>query len=181
MNRDDETLTDQMIEDARAEGYAKGREDQKNASRVRLALMSDELRMMPELLVDAYAELCSAALSDGTEGSSREDVRVLPRTLSWRTSSSQTETRGLAHSSGKKGSSGGPNVKSSRLLALKSRVDRQLRKIARQIIADMEGGKTAPRKCSRCGKYGEDTWVWCPWDGGAMQSDPDVDSGTRRR
>ena len=166
---DEGGVIDSLIEDARAEGYAQGR----NENRVRLTLMSDELRMLPSVLVDAYAELCVAALSDGMEGSRREEVRVPPKTRGWRTSSGQTETRGLAKTSSQRDGRGGPTVKSVRLMALKGSVDRKLRKIARQIEIDMAGNGTteSPRKCSRCGKYGEDNWTWCPWDGAAMQSE----------
>ena len=167
-----EEVIDKVIEDARAEGYAKGREDQRIAGKVPLALMSDELRMMPDVLVDAYAALCAEALSDGTEGMRGEDVRVPPRLRPWRTSSSQTEVRGLAKAGGKKGPRGGPSIKNAKLLALKSSVDRKLRKIARQIQTDLAGGLSSPpRKCSRCGRFGEDNWNWCPWDGAAMQSE----------
>lgn len=171
-------LMDRLMEDARATGYAQGREDERLYGRsvvdgVRLALMSDELRMMPEILVDAYAALCVAALSDGTEGKGGrgEEIRVQPRVRAWRTSSNQTETRSGAKASTQKGNAGGPTVKSVRMLALKSLIDRKLRKLAREIESRMAGGTgESARKCSRCGKYGEDNWIWCPWDGAAMQS-----------
>lgn len=165
-------LREAEIEDARAQGYAQGRADQWEMDKVRVTLMSDELRMMPEILVDAYGALVSMCLTDGTEGTKVQDLRVPPRVRGWRTSSGQTETRGGAKASGKKGGAGGPTVKSARIMALKTSIDRKLRKIAREIENRMAGGiAETPRKCTRCGKYGEDTWIWCPWDGAAMQSE----------
>lgn len=173
MSSEESDVIDRLVEDARAEGYAQGRRDQAEAGKVRLAMMSDELRMMPEVLVDAYAALCAEALRDGTEGR-REDSspRVKGKPLGWRISSNQTETRAGAKTSGKKGPVGGPEIKSRRMFVLKEKIDRKLRKLAREIESRMAGGTgEMSRKCSRCGKYGEPDWIWCPWDGAAMQSE----------
>lgn len=168
----DDSVIDQLLEVMRAEGYAQGVAEGVRKQQVRLRLMADELRMMPEALVDAYGALCVEALKDGTEGGRGEDVRVPPRGRPWRTTTGQTETRGLAKASSKKGPRGGPSVKSTRLLALKSSVDRKLRKIAREIERDMmRVAKEPPRKCTRCGKYAEDTWNWCPFDGAPTVSE----------
>jgi hypothetical protein len=176
VNDSEESLSDRMIEDARAagyaDGYARGAEAQRRASKIPLALMADELRMMPPLLVDAYMALCISALADGTEGRRGEELRVAPKARLWRTNTNTEQTRGVAKATGKKGSVGGPTVKNARLLALKTSIDRKLRKIAREIESRMEGGTGMPaRKCSRCGKYGEDNWIWCPYDSAVMQSE----------
>jgi len=56
-------------------------------------------------------------------------------------------------------------------MAVKARVDRKLRALAREIEAELAGGsKGDVRKCTRCGRFGEDNWNWCPWDGAAMES-----------
>lgn len=158
-----------MVDDARARGYAEGR----NEGRVRLALMSDETRMLPAALVDAYGTLCVGALSDGMEGRGIvTDLRAKPKTTRSRTSSSQVETRGLAKMAKSPVPRGGADVKSSRLMAVKARVDRKLRGLAREIEKELEGGgKGDVRKCTRCGKYAEDTWNYCPWDGAPTQSE----------
>lgn len=158
-----------MVEDARARGYAEGR----NEGQVRLALMSDETRMLPGALVDAYGTLCVGALSDGMEGNGIvRDLRAKPKTTRSRTSTGQTETRGLAKASKSPVPRGGADVRSIRLMAAKSRVDRKLRSIAREIEKELEGGgKGDVRKCTRCGKFAEDTWNYCPWDGAPTQSE----------
>lgn len=158
-----------LVEDARARGYAEGR----NEGQVRLALMADELRMMPMPLVEAYGALCVGALSDGMEGRGIvTDLRAKPKTVRSRTSSGQKETRGLAKVSKSPVPRGGADVRSVRLMAAKARVDRKLRALAREIENELEGGKKGDvRKCTRCGKYAEDTWTYCPWDGAPTQSE----------
>lgn len=158
-----------LVDDARARGYAEGR----NEGQVRLALMADELRMMPMALVEAYGALCVGALSDGMEGRGLAgDLRVKPKTTRVRTSTSQKETRGLPSRAKPPAPRGGADVRSVRLMAAKSRVDRKLRALAREIELELEGGKKGDvRKCTRCGKYAEDTWSYCPWDGAPTQSE----------
>ena len=54
--------------------------------------------------------------------------------------------------------------------ALKSRVDRKLRRLARE----MAGGEAQPlRRCTgaRCRKWCEADWIWCPWCGSATSDD----------
>jgi len=166
---DEEGLIDRAIEDARAEGFAAGRE----SARVRLALLADELRMMPTIWVDAYGMLCSAALSDGLEGRGADpNPKVKPKVVRARTSTGQTEVRGLATRGKSPLPKGGADVRSIRLMAVKTRIDRRLRTLAREIRDELEGRKNAGavRRCTRCKKFGEDSWSWCPYDGAPMES-----------
>jgi len=167
---EDDLVRQREIEDARAEGYAAGRENAK----VKLTFLSDELRMMPAVWVEAYGALIAGALSDGLEGRRVSDnPPVKPKVVRVRTKTSQVETRGLASRAkpSRPPSSGG--VRSERLLALKSRIDRRLRVLAREIRNEIEGRENVNvvRRCTKCKKYGEDTWAWCPYDGSPMQSD----------
>jgi hypothetical protein len=166
---EDEALRLREIEDARAEGYAAGR-----AATVRMRLLADELRMMPEVWVSAYGALCVGALSDGMEGRGAPDnVPVKPKVTRVRIRTSEVETRGVAPRGKPPIAKGGAEVRSERLLSLKSRIDRRLRTLAREIRDELENHKDrgAIRRCTRCKKYGEETWNWCPYDGAPMQSD----------
>lgn len=162
------------IEDARAEGFASGVEQGSATARVRLALLADELRMMPSVFVERYGALVTGALSDGLEGKRTDSSpKVNPRLTRVRTKTSQVETRGLASRTKANTPQGGPEVRSLRLLALKGRIDRRLRSLAREIQTELESRKSAEsvRRCTRCKRFGEDTWSWCPYDGAIMQSD----------
>lgn len=89
-----------------------------------------------------------------------------------RTSTGQTETRGGA-SGGKKlaGASERTVVANDEALAFKAKVDRKLRAISRDMRVWLGdgGAKAGVRRCSRCRKFGEDTWTFCPWDGQPME------------
>lgn len=170
----DDKVREREIEDARAEGYARGVEQGSATARVRLALLADELRMMPSVWVDAYGLLAAGALSDGLEGRGVDsNPKVKPKVTRVRTKTSEVETRGLASRTKASTPQGGAEVRSLRLLSLKGRIDRRLRSLAREIQTELEGKKNAGavRRCTRCKKFGEDTWNWCPYDGAAMESD----------
>jgi hypothetical protein len=88
-----------------------------------------------------------------------------------RLTTNQVETRGGAHAVNKATSS--DPLGSERALAYKSRIDRKLRKISRQIkrwLDDREDGKVDVRRCSLCRQFGEPEWTYCPKDGKPMQS-----------
>lgn len=168
----DDDVRAREIEDARAEGYARGMEQGQATARVRLGLLADELRMMPTVWVSAYGALCVSALSDGLEGRGGPDnPYTRPKVLRVRTRTSETEVRGLATRGKAPFPKGGVEVRSERLMALKSRVDRRLRTLAREIRRELADETSIPRKCTRCKKYGEESWSWCPFDGAPMESD----------
>lgn len=162
-----EGLIQKLVDDAYARGYA----DRGVDALVRLRLLSDELRLLPEVLVDAYAQLAMAAMSDGMQGHGYDgDPRVKPKVRRVRTSTGQKETRGLA--AGARGYASRVGVASVRMLALKDRIDRKLRSLAREIRREMTGGGRGEiRKCRKCGRFGEETWAFCPWDRAEMESE----------
>lgn len=165
----DDDIRSREIEDARAEGYAAGAA----ATKVRLALLADELRMMPNVWVEAYGALCSASFTDGLEGrGANQNPYVSPKVTRVRTRTGETETRGLATRGKAPFPKGGVEARSERLMATKSRIDRRLRTLAREIRDELDGRKQAGavRKCTRCKRFGEETWSWCPYDGAPMES-----------
>lgn len=135
--------------------------------------LNDEtwLRRLPDDFVFSYFLLSSAALSDGLEGQNDGVEVALARRIT-RVSTSQTETRGAARPGGRAGLSTRGVVKDERMLALKSRIDRKLRALARDIrrgMAPSDPIRSGVRRCTRCKKYAESDWAWCPWDGGRTQ------------
>lgn len=90
-----------------------------------------------------------------------------------RVSTNQTETRGGA-SGGKKlaGSSTKDTISSDMALEQLRKVDRRLRTIAREMAVflggeQMRGGSV--RRCSRCKRYGDGDWLYCPRDAAPME------------
>jgi hypothetical protein len=130
-------------------------------------------RVLPSGFVTAYLALHLKALGI-SQSSGASDVGVAQAKASGpRTSTSQTETRGGAKP-GKKlaGAAGKQVIKNAAALAHKAKVDRKLRSITREVWVWMREDTTARssvRRCTRCKKYGEDTWSFCPYDGQAME------------
>lgn len=137
----------------------------------RLALASDEARMLPASFVDAYGALWEASLRhpQGTLAPDYRETVVAPRVKGPRTSTGQTETRGVAKRERKSGRSVDP-VLSHRLLRAKARVDRKLRKLTREIMDVLEGGtlKAEVKRCPKCQRWGEEEWVFCPREGAML-------------
>jgi hypothetical protein len=149
------------------DGYDQGVAD----SRARVALAADELRMLPGAFVDAYGALWGASLRhpQGTLASDYRETVVAPRVKRARTSTGQTETRGLAKGSRKSGRSVDPVV-SLRYLREKARIDRKLRKITREIEAVLSGGRglTVVKRCPKCQRFGDEEWTFCPREGAML-------------
>jgi len=151
--------------------YQSGYERAVADTRGRVALAADELRMLPGAFVDAYGALWGASLRhpQGTLASDYRETVVAPRVKRARTSTGQTETRGLAKGSRKSGRSVDPVV-SLRYLREKARIDRKLRKITREIEAVLSGGRglTVVKRCPKCQRFGDEEWVFCPREGAML-------------
>lgn len=123
------------------------------------------LELMPRGFVDAYEGLITELYSGGslgTAGSTDADsARAGVGGTRWRTSTNQTETGGGARSAGVDGSQRSV-IRDGRLLVLKEKIDRQLRKLARDITSP---GVAATRQCTGCRRFCDSTWSWCPWCG----------------
>jgi hypothetical protein len=155
-------------------GFAEGQCSDGGGGVRRAVLLSDEARMLPAVLLGAYSRLWAAALRQpgSTVGPDTRGMYGRHRVKGPRTSTGQSEAMSGTGAKRAVNVSQGGVVKSERWLALKGRVDRKLRKVAREIMEEMQGGtgrlKTV-RRCVGCKKYGESDWSWCPFDGKRME------------
>ena len=157
--------------------YEQGLADSAGRKVIVQAWAADELRMLPEAFVAAYQELWEAGLRHpaGTLGADTRGVLGVPRVKTSRTSTGQSVTRGLAKPEKRRGHS--PEyVRNERWLRVRGRIDRQLRKLARQIRDELEGRgqEVSPRRCPKCRRFAESEWGYCPWDGQAYSDAEEV-------
>lgn len=120
-------------------------------------------QLMPDAIVKAYETLYTRCYGGG--GSFIGDPNsesIVPQ--EWFTKSEQQQTRGVAKPGSKKYSSSVKSVlKNERAFDLKSRIDKRLRKLAKDIYAEMEGqGEEETIKCMSCHKIAQREWKWCP-------------------
>jgi hypothetical protein len=138
--------------------------------------LGDEvLRSMPEKFVFAYELLWLSAFGRSVGGRSSGGV-VEPNVVSkarrvTRVSTNQTETRGGAKAGGMQGLSDRDVISNEIALEKKRRIDRKLRALARDIrsFISRETDRAGNRRCSSCKRFGDDEWVYCPWDGRPME------------
>jgi hypothetical protein len=111
------------------------------------------LYMLPRPFVLAYARLFDSALKEDTAHS------VISPT-----------SKGMGKASGKGGGSEGHFVvRDERAMSRKKRVDKSLRKLAREILAESKA-KPHDEKCASCGRYLQDAnWSYCPWCGKGVE------------
>lgn len=131
----------------------------------------DDFSSLPSDFAAWYAELVSSSLSDGLERGPATVPRARGSRVT-RVSTSQIETRGPANAGGRAGLSTRSIIKDERMLALKSRIDRKLRALARDIrrgMAPDSAVRSGIRRCGKCKRYAEADWNWCPWDGGRTE------------
>lgn len=135
--------------------------------------LADAVRTLPTDFVSVYESLFLASLRTDRGGSSDAgEVGVAGARRVTRVSTNQVETRGGSKGSRKSGGSA-DLVRSQRMLEFKGRVDRRLRKIARDIKAEMrdaQGDSELLRRCTVCRTFGESGWLYCPKDGKPMES-----------
>lgn len=137
------------------------------------------LEVMPEGFVFQYTALWLSAVGRAV-GARRglpekviaPNVVAKARRSAPRTSTSQREHRGGARKA-KPDVVGGVEFDNERDLNFKRRVDRKLRAIAREIRVwrdgTLKGVRTGLRRCSQCKQFGDDTWVYCPYDRAPME------------
>lgn len=135
------------------------------------------LYLLPEEFIGRYIWLWEKGL--GPAGSGDAAGRQAARDGHLGRAQTKTASRGDkitgASSTGKKWKRMGLAVRDEKALELKDRIDRKLRGIGRDIRAfeleNMEGkgglGKETAQ-CSRCARFGELNWKYCPFDGSLM-------------
>ena len=140
------------------------------------AVAAEVLLLLPEQFVTSYEELFlgvwkAPGLSGGVRIGDAEAES--PQALKWRTSTSQTETRGTASPKGSGSTVKGLGIKNTRAEATKDWADRKLRKLAREIRARMADEDAPLRRCTgrKCRRLAEDTWNYCPNCGAPTQED----------
>lgn len=151
-------LVDAMNELTPSRGY-----DQRNNSRKReVQVTGDDL--LPDAIRHAYTTLYSLCYgSSGTIMGDPNAEAIVPR--EWFTKSDQQQTRGVAKQGSRKYSSSVRSViKNERALELKKRVDKRLRKLAKDIYTEWETGGVDEEnyKCWSCHKIAQREWKWCP-------------------
>jgi hypothetical protein len=155
----------------------------------RLESSDDGGRVLPVTFVRAYRLICEAALRQpgSTLGPDTRGLYGSPRVVGPRTSSGRPsvmlEGRAGAKPEKRRGGSGSGVLRSERWLAVKGRVDRKLRKLAREMDQEISledavrSGSSSDSekeklnrvvKCGRCKQFGESDWKWCPYDGHQM-------------
>jgi hypothetical protein len=126
----------------------------------------DLLRMLPPVFLGSYEELvlrCFPVLRGEVEKDPNSAVAE-GRALRVRTSTGQTETRSGAHNARRSGLSQRDPLGSERAIRLRARIDRKLRALAREINAAGER-RDQLRRCTRCRKFADTDWLYCPRDG----------------
>lgn len=142
-----------------------------------LAIEREVLTVLPDGFLHRYEQVWlktfGSAIGGRDSGGVVEPNVIASTRAVTRTSTGQTETRGGAHS-GKKlaGAAERGVVASEGALRFKQKVDAEIRKINRTMKVWLEGGgvgQSLGRRCSVCKRFGDDAWVWCPYDGKPME------------
>lgn len=151
-------------------------------------------QMLPEAFSAAYEALFVGTFRDGdVDGGGSEGHSAHPMSgrsmevgrsdgsgaVRMRTSSGQVDTVGTKVKSGSGRSGGGKDtrktsnqLRNERLLHEKGKIDKRLRRMAKEIEAILIGGLHAEsqRRCTgRCARLGQTDWKFCPNCGGPMQ------------
>lgn len=124
------------------------------------SIAAEVLLLLPEDFVRAYEGLYTDMIGvkrddnpDSARSSAKRAVRV---------STGQEPQMNTVGGAGGRGFGPRSPVSSDEAQSIKSRVDRKLRKIARELT---KGERSNPRRCTgkNCRKWAEPDWVWCPY------------------
>lgn len=134
------------------------------------SVAAEVLLLLPEDFVHAYENLYTEVIGlkrDVDPNSARSTAKHAIRV--------STGQEPMMRTVGGAGGSGfGPRspVSSDEAQSMKARVDRKLRKIARELT---RGEKSCPRRCTgkNCRKWADPDWAWCPYCRAATE---DIDS-----
>jgi hypothetical protein len=172
------TYSAEEVRRAEAKAYRLGVEAAVGGLAAGVADVDGVGRLMPRGFVSGYATVWAMSVrvlrATVRDENGRVGVRGTPGGL--RTSSGRTAVRGGARSGGVRKGAQNEAFGSVRAGVFRDKIDRQLRKLSRDMdawfLAEGSGksGGVLPRRCSKCGRYGEDNWSWCPWDGARMET-----------
>lgn len=139
------------------------------------------LYLLPAEFVNRYIWLWEKALGPAGSGDARG--QQLARDANLGRAQTKTAAKGNkigagAGGQGKKFKRIGMSIRDERALELKSRIDRRLRSIARDIrnfeLDDRDSSWLSEKKtaqCASCGRIMDESWVHCPYDGSLIRLD----------
>ena len=121
-----------------------------------------EGNLMPDALVDAY-EFLHTQVFGGARVPPEAGVGEIGPAEQWLVKSDGQKRRGPAKRGKQYSASVRGVIRDERALELKKRVDKRLRKMARDIYREWKGLEEEEQaKCFSCHKLAESGWKWCP-------------------
>lgn len=123
-------------------------------------------RLTPAAFLEAYELLFIETYGSGAIVQDDNHIHGTGKAHRGRTKSSDVETRGGAVQKKKLASSQKNVIKSQRAFNHKTRIDKRLRKMGKEILDILNKEQaTNPQfymRCSKCKKHAEDEWEFCP-------------------
>lgn len=123
-------------------------------------------RLTPQAFLEAYELLFVETYGSGAIVQDDNQIHGSGKAQRGRVKSSDVETRGGAVQKKKLSASQKNVIKSQRAFNEKTKIDKRLRKMGKEILEWLNHEKiTAPNfylRCSKCKKHAEDTWEFCP-------------------
>ena len=122
--------------------------------------------LTPQAFTEAYELLHDEVFGTGAVVQDENAIHGLGRANRGRISSDQTETRGGAVQKRKLSASRRAVIKDQRAFNEKTKIDKRLRKMAKEIYDFLNKEKQHVDKwwmrCAKCKKHAEDDWQFCP-------------------
>lgn len=126
-------------------------------------------RLTPAPFLEAYQLLFMETYGSGAIFQDDTQIHGTGKAQRGRTKSSDIETRGGAVQKKKLSASQKNVIKSQRAFNEKTRIDKRLRKMGKEIYDWINKENLKPTeywtRCSKCKKHTEDDWQFCPRDG----------------
>lgn len=123
-------------------------------------------RLTPAAFLEAYELLYVEAYGSGAIFQDDNAIHGAGKAQRGRTKSDAVETRGGAVQKKKLSASQKNVIKSQRAFNEKTKIDKRLRKIGKEIFdwlnKEAVKGESFYMRCSKCKKHAEDEWAWCP-------------------
>lgn len=123
-------------------------------------------RLTPAAFLEAYELLYVETFGSGAIVQDENHIHGSGKAHRGRTSSDDVETRGGAVQKKKLSASQKNVIKSQRAFNEKTKIDKRLRKMGKEIFEYLNKEATQKvsfyMRCSKCKKHAEDDWQWCP-------------------
>lgn len=130
-------------------------------------------RLTPAPFLEAYQLLHDETYGTGAIFQDDTAIHGTGKAQRGRVRSDEVETRGGAVQKKKLSASQKNVIKSQRAFNEKTKIDKRLRKIGKEIYEWLNKEKAAPAefwtRCSKCKKHTEDDWQFCPRDGAPVE------------